>query len=82
MGGFYKIIVGTTKLTLKNINLTSLIEVEQVINTRSLVYVDNDLDNQIISPAHYLSINIKEGTPVLTVKNDDEKLISIIMWKR
>lgn len=45
MGGFYKILVGTTKLTLRNINLTSLIEVEQVINTRSLVYVDNNLDN-------------------------------------
>ena len=35
-----------------------------------MVYVNN---NQIITPVHFLSINIKTGTPVLIVKNADEK---------
>ena len=26
-----------------------------------------------MTPAHFLSINIKTGTPVLTLKNEDEK---------
>ena len=29
--------------------------------------------NQTMTPAHFLSINIKTGTPVLTLKNEDEK---------
>ena len=38
-----------------------------------MVYVHNDLENQIMTPAHFISINIKTGTPVLAVKNEDEK---------
>ena len=30
--------------------------------------------NQIMTVAHFLSINIKIGTPVLKVKNEDEKI--------
>ena len=60
---------------------TILTEIEALINTR-LVYVDNDLDNQIITPVYFFSISKKTGTPVLTVKNDDEKLITFIMLKR
>ena len=29
--------------------------------------------NQTMTPAHFFSINIKTGTPVLTLKNEDEK---------
>ena len=50
-----------------------LTKIEAVINTRPLVYVDNDLENQIITPAHFLLINIKIGTPVLALNNEDEK---------
>ena len=50
-----------------------LTKIEAVINTRPLVYVDNDLENQIITPADFLLINIKIGTPVLALKNEDEK---------
>ena len=83
MGGFYKRLVGITKMSLRKsigrVSLTSsqlqtiLTEVEAIINTRPLAYVDNDLENQIITPAHFLSINIQTGTPVLTVKNEDKK---------
>ena len=52
---------------------TILTEVEAIINTRPLAYVDNHLENQIITPAHFLSINIKTGTPVLTVKSENEE---------
>ena len=92
MGKFYERLVGTTKISLRKsigrMSLTSsqlqtiLTEIEALINTRPLVYVDNDLDNQIITPVYFLSINKKTGTPVLTVKNDDEKLITFIMLKR
>ena len=76
-------LVGITKMSLRKsigrVSVTSsqlqtiLTEVEVVVNTRPLLYVDNELDNKIITPAHFLSRNIKTGTPVLTVKNDDEK---------
>ena len=83
MGELYERLVGTTKMSLRKnigrVSLTSsqlqtiLTEVEAVINTRPLVNVDNEVENQIITPAHFLSINIKTGTPVLTVENEDEK---------
>ena len=80
MGGFYKCLVGITNMSLrKSIGRVSLIcsylqiiltKIEALANTRPLVYVNN---NQIITPVHFLSINIKTGTPVLIVKNADEK---------
>ena len=83
MGGFYERLVGITKMSLRKsigrVSLTSsqlqtiLTDIEAVINTRPLVYVDNDLENQTIPPTHFLSINLKTGTPVLTVKNEYEK---------
>ena len=82
MGGFYERLLEITKISLRKsigrVSLTSsqlqtiLTEIEAVINTRPSVYVDNDLENQI-TPAHFLSINIKTGTPVLTVKSENEK---------
>ena len=35
---------------------------------------DKDLDNQIITPVPFLSVNIKTSTPVLTVNNVAEKI--------
>ena len=62
MGGFYERLVRTTKMIPKKsigrVSLTNpqlqaiLTDVEAVINTRPLVYVVNNLDNQIITPAH------------------------------
>ena len=82
MGGFYERLLEITKISLRKsigrVSLTSsqlktiLTEIEAVINTRPSVYVDNDLENQI-TPAHFLSINIKTGTPVLTVKSENEE---------
>ena len=83
MGELYERLVGTTKMSLRKnigrVSLTSsqlqtiLTEVEAVINTRPLVNVDNEVENQIITLAHFPLINIKTGTPVLTVENEDEK---------
>ena len=64
--------IGRVSLTSSQLQ-TILTEVEAVINTRPLVNVDNEVEKQIITPAHFLSINIKTGTPVLTVENEDEK---------
>ena len=64
--------IGRVSLTSSQLQ-TILYEVEAVINTRPLVNVDNEVEKQIITPAHFLSINIKTGTPVLTVENEDEK---------
>ena len=82
MGGFYERLLEITKISLRKsigrVSLTSsqlqtiLTEIEAVINTRPSVYVDNDLENQI-TPAHFLSINIKTSTPVLTVKSENEE---------
>ena len=92
MGVFYKRLVGITKMSLRKgigmVSLTSsqlqtiLTKIEELIKTRPLVYVDNNLENQIIPLAHFLSLNIKTGTPVLTVKNEMKKLIPLIMLKR
>ena len=83
MGGFYQRLEGTSKRSLRKsidrVTLASsqlqtiLTKVEAVINTRPLEYGNNFLENQIITPVHFLPINIKTGTSVLTVNNDDEK---------
>ena len=64
--------IGRVSLTSSQLQ-TILTEVEAVINTKPFVYVDNDLENQIITSAYFLFINMKIGTPVPTVKNEDEK---------
>ena len=77
IGGFYKRFAWTAKMALRKsigrVSLTSfqlqtiLTEVEAVTNNTPLIYANNDQDNQIITTAHFLSINIKTITPVLTV---------------
>ena len=50
---------------------TIITEVEAVINSRRLFYVDDELENQIIAPNHFLSLNVKNGTPELIRNNKD-----------
>ena len=50
---------------------TIITEVEAVINSRRLFYVDDELENQIIAPNHSLSLNVKNGTPELIRNNED-----------
>ena len=64
--------IGGVSLTSSQLQ-TILTEAEAVIHTRPLVNVDNEVENPIITLAHFPSINIKTGTPVLTVENEDEK---------
>ena len=82
MGGFYERLVGITKTALKktigklyltHTQLQTIItEVEAVINSRPLVYVDDDLEKEIITPNHFLPLNIKNGTPELMRNNEDD----------
>ena len=66
--------IGGVSLTSSQLQ-TILTEAEAVIHTRPLVNVDNEVENPIITLAHFLSINIKTATAVLTVENEDEKAI-------
>ena len=73
--GFYERLIGTTKKILnkstERLHLTKtqlrtiITTVEKVVNSGPLVYLDNDLENQIITPMHFLSLNTKNGTPAL-----------------
>ena len=62
--------IGRLQLTQTQLH-TIITEVEGVINSRPLVYVDNDIETKIITPMHFLSLNTKNGTP--TLSEQDEK---------
>ena len=90
MGGFYERLIGVTKRALKKsigrISLarsqleTVLVEIEAIINTRPLLYVSEDLNEDvIITPMHFLSINTKVGLPTMIHQeeiDDPEYLIN------
>ena len=102
MGGFYERLVGLTKRALrKTIGTRSLTqrqlstiltEVEAVINSRPLVYVDSDLNSNIaLTPSHFLSLHSNCVIPDLTEEIDPEfdasKIVSssqqlLEIWKR
>ena len=74
--GFYERLVGRTKRALKKTLqrsrvddhqlLTIVTEVEAVLNCRPLVYVNDDVNSiETLTPSHFLSINLKTGTPVI-----------------
>ena len=74
MGGFYERLVGLTKRSLrKSLGrckitrqklMTLIAEVEAVLNSRPLVYLDDDVNsNRALTPAHFLAINDKVGCP-------------------
>ena len=82
MGGFYERLVGIVKSALrkaigkKHLTKTQFktftTESEGIINSRPLVYVDDDINSaNAITPMHFLNINPKIGTPVIT--EDDGK---------
>ena len=82
MGGFYKRLVGLTKralrktvgkkcLTEKQLS-TVLTEVEAVVNSRPLVYVDNDIkSSHVLTPADFLLINPNNIIPGYSCSNQD-----------
>ncbi|XP_060588478.1 uncharacterized protein LOC132743899 [Ruditapes philippinarum] len=83
MGGFYKRLVGLVKRALRKslgrrlltlIQIQTLVkEIEATVNSRPLVYVENDLDSNItISPSHFLTINPKTGVPENIIDINDE----------
>ena len=104
MGGFYERLVGMVKLSLrKAIGRTYLTqtqfttfttESEEIINSRLLVYIDDDLSSiNAIVPMHFLILNPKIGTPSLIEElsyddpdykpkkeTSDEELLQI--WKK
>jgi hypothetical protein len=80
MGGYYERLVrlvkqcirkSIAKICLTFLQLQTLtVEVEAIVNSRPLVYVGSDFDaGQILTPAHFLTINTKTGLP--DVNNDN-----------
>ena len=71
------------KLYLTHTQLQTIItEVEAVINSRPLVYVDDDSENQIIMPNHFLSLNTKmEPQNLYGITKTTTKMILIIKTK-
>ena len=83
MGGFYERLVGLTKRALqKTIGskclterqlATILTEVEAVVNTRLLVYIDDGINSSAtLTPMHFLSLHSSHGIPDLTEDSDPE----------
>ena len=75
MGGFYERLVGLVKRSLRKaigkLCLTIIKESEAIINSRPLVYVDDDINSDLVlTPLHFLSLNPKTGIP--NVVSDDE----------
>ena len=84
MGGFYERLVGTVKSALKKslgkgcltfVQLQTVVsEIQAVVNTRPLLYVDAELDNNHtgLTPAHFLSQNRNFGLPNIETDPDPE----------
>ena len=52
--------------------LTILKEVEAVINSRPLVYVEDDINSSLtLTPSHFLTLNPTTGIPTYDTDNDD-----------
>ena len=73
-GGFYERLVRTVKSALKKSlgkskigteQMTTLItEIESVVNSRPLLYSNDDINSiESLTPAHFISLNYKIGTP-------------------
>ena len=74
MGGLYERLVGITKRTLRKMLgskcltekqlSTILVEVEAVVNTCPLVYVDEDINSSMVfTPADFLSLHSQHVIP-------------------
>ena len=82
MGGFYERLISITKMALKKsigkLCLTSIqlqtimTEIEAVVNSRPLVYVNNEVEHRtIITPMHFLSVNARTGLPTLVIPEEE-----------
>lgn len=83
MGGFYERLISITKMvskrSIRNLCLTSiqlkkiLTEIEAVVNSRILVYVNNEVGYRtIITPMHCLSINTRTGLQTLMIPEEED----------
>jgi len=83
MGGFYEKLVGLTKRALrKTIGLkclterqlvTILTKVEAIVNTRLLIYIDDDINSSAaLTPMYFLSLHSSHVIPDLTEDSDPE----------
>ena len=95
-GGYYERLVGLTKRSLRKALsttkvtrtelLTLIVEIEAVLNSRPLVYLDNDINSgTALTPAHFLSINHKAGIPEIEISympNQDTRTKLLLMWKK
>ena len=82
MGGFYERLISITKMALKKsigkLCLTSIqlqtimTEIEAVVNSRPLVYVNNEVEHRTITtPMHFLSVNARTGPPTLVIPEEE-----------
>jgi hypothetical protein len=89
MGGFYERLIRLIKQSLKKTlgrgcvtksqMHTLLTEVEAVVNSRPLVYVGADWeDGVILTPAHFLSLNVLRELPTQEEPLDDPDFVSKI----
>ncbi|MEW8544134.1 MAG: hypothetical protein AB2693_11425, partial [Candidatus Thiodiazotropha sp.] len=101
MGGYYERLIGLVKRSLRKAIgklcmtyeqlFTILKEVEAVVNSRPLVYVEDDINSHItLTPSHFLTPNPKIGIPTCEIDNDDAdfsvKSVStdklLLSWKK
>ena len=84
MGGFYERLVGLTKRALRkavgktclteNQLITILTEIEAVVNSRPLVYVDDDINSiHVLTPSDFLSMNPNHVIPDSSHKDGDSQ---------
>ena len=83
MGGFYERLISITKMALKksigklcltSIQLQTILpEKEAVVNSRPLVYVNNEVEHRtIITPLDFLSINARTVPPTLMIPEEED----------
>ena len=86
MGGFYERMVGNVKKALRKCIgrsvlslielLTILTETEAMVNSRPLVYVGDEIE-QILTPAHFLSLSATVSLPQGTAEEDPDFRMSM-----
>ena len=95
-GGFYERLVGMTKRALRkslgrskvngNELYTLLTEIEAMLNSRPLVYLNDDINSgEAITPAHFLSANIRTGIPDINDEYEPKELswtMIVENWKK
>ena len=100
MGRFYKRLIGLVKRYLRKAIgklcltydqlLTILKEVEAIINSRPLVYVEDDINSSItLTPAHFLTLNPQIGLPTCDFDDNDPDFSQnessaelLVKWKK